>query len=128
MTCADGAVFAGRGGVIAVSRATGIARSTITRGLAELRDAAKPAAPPDRVLRVGGGGKSLAATDATLLRDLQAFVERAMRGDRMAPLLWTAKSLRSLATELQACGRNVVADPLRELGYSPQANRKTLGG
>ena len=32
------AMSAGRGGVKAVSRITGVARSTITRGLAELRD------------------------------------------------------------------------------------------
>ncbi len=50
----------------------------------------------------------------------------------MAPLLWTAKSLRNLAAELQGCGHrighNVVANLLRELGYSLQANRKTLEG
>ena len=81
------ALVAGRGGVTAVSRATGIARSTINRGLTELRDEAKPSARADRVRRVGGGRKSLAATDGTLLRDLQALVEPATRGDPMAPLL-----------------------------------------
>src|SRR5688500_11282161 len=114
--------------VTAVARATGIARSTITRGLAELR--AEAEAAPDRVRRAGGGRKSLTATDATLLGDLQVLVEPVTRGDPMAPLLWTAKSLRKLATELQACGHrighNVVAKLLRELGYSLQANHKTL--
>jgi transposase len=126
------ALVAGHGGVLAVSRATGIARSTINRGLAELRDEAKPSAPADRVRRVGGGRKSLAATDGTLLRDLQALVEPVTRGDPMAPLLWTAKSLRNLAAELRTCGHrighNVVANLLRERGYSLQANRKTLEG
>ena len=74
----------------------------------------------------------LTATDATLVGDLQALVEPVTRGDPMAPLLWTAKSLRKLAAELQACGHrighNVVAKLLRELGYSLQANRKTLEG
>jgi transposase len=72
------------------------------------------------------------ATDGTLLADLQALVEPVTRGDPMAPLLWTAKSLRKLAAELQArghrIGHNVVARLLRELGYSLQANRKTLEG
>ena len=126
------ALVAGHGGVIAVSRATGIARSTINRGLAELRDEAKPSAPADRVRRVGGGRKSLTATDGTLLRDLQALVEPVTRGDPMAPLLWTAKSLRNLAAELRThghrIGHNVVATLLRERGYSLQANRKTLEG
>jgi transposase len=126
------ALAAGHGGVTAVSRATGIARSTINRGLAELRDEAVLAVPPDRVRRAGGGRKTLTATDGTLLGDLQALVEPVTRGDPMAPLLWTAKSLRKLAAELQACGHrighNVVAKLLRELGYSLQANRKTLEG
>jgi len=126
------ALAAGRGGVTAVFRATGIARSTINRGLAELREEAAPAAPEGRVRRVGGGRKSLTATDSTLLGDLQALVEPATRGDPMAPLLWVAKSVRNLAAELQAQGHrigyNVVAKLLRELGYSLQANRKTLEG
>lgn len=126
------ALAAGHGGILAVSRATGIARSTIHRGLAELSDDAVLAVPPDRVRRAGGGRKSLAATDTTLVNDLQALVEPVTRGDPMAPLLWTAKSLRRLAAELQALGHrighNVVAKLLRELGYSLQANRKTLEG
>jgi hypothetical protein len=67
-----------------------------------------------------------------LLGDLQALVEPATRGDPMAPLLWVAKSVRNLAAALQAqghrIGHNVVAKLLRELGYSLQANRKTLEG
>ncbi len=126
------ALAAGRGGVTAVSRATGIARSTITRGLAELRDETVPAEPIDRVRRPGGGRKSLASTDATLLEDLRSLVEPVTRGDPMTPLLWTAKSLRNLAAELRAgghrIGHNVVAKLLGELGYSLQANRKTLEG
>ena len=126
------ALAAGHGGVTAVSLATGIARSTINRGLAELRDEAGPAAAADRVRRAGAGRKALTATDTTLLGDLRALVEPATRGDPMAPLLWVAKSLRNLAAELQArghrIGHNVVAKLLRELGYSLQANRKTLEG
>lgn len=126
------ALAAGRGGVTAVSRITGLARSTITRGLAELRGEAPPEAASDRVRRQGGGRRSLAATDATLLADLKDLVEPATRGDPMAPLLWTARSLRNLASGLGALGHrighNVVADLLREMGYTLQANRKTREG
>ena len=126
------ALAAGYGGILAVSRATGIARSTIQRGLAELSDEAGLAVSPERVRRAGGGRKSLSATDTTLLNDLQSLVDPVTRGDPMAPLLWTAKSLRRLAAELQALGHrighNVVAKLLREQGYSLQANRKTLEG
>ena len=70
--------------------------------------------------------------DTTLINDLQSLVDPVTRGDPMAPLLWSAKSLRRLAAELQALGHrighNVVAKLLREQGYSLQANRKTLEG
>jgi hypothetical protein len=126
------ALAAGRGGVTAVSRITGIARSTIDRGLAELRGGTAPVAASDRVRRTGGGRKPLTATDATLLGDLRGLVEPTTRGDPMAPLLWTAKSLRNLAAGLRGLGHrichNVVADLLREMGYSLQANRKTREG
>ncbi|MEF0864588.1 ISAzo13 family transposase, partial [Rhizobium sp. BR 318] len=82
------ALAAGRGGVTAVSRITGLARSTIARGLAELRGEAAPEAASGRVRRQGGGRRSLLATDATLLADLKDLVEPTTRGDPMAPLLW----------------------------------------
>ena len=119
------ALAAGRGGVAAVARITELARSTIGRGLAELRGEATPGPPPGRVRRPGGGRKRLAAKDPSLLDDLQGLVEPATRGDPRAPLLWTAKSLRNLAAELRRLGHgishNVVGDLLRGLGYSLQA-------
>jgi len=125
------ALAAGRGGVLAASRVTGLARSTIGRGLAELRGTVPPTVP-GRIRRKGGGRKALVATDATLLADLKDLVAPTTRGDPMAPLLWTAKSLRNLAAGLRDLGHrishNVVADLLRTLGYSLQANRKTLEG
>ena len=101
---------------------------------------APPAAPPERVRRKGGGRRPLVAGDPSLLADLKELVEPTARGDRgrsllrpeMAPLLWTAKSLRKLAAGLGELGHrichNVVADLLRDMGYSLQANRKTLEG
>ena len=125
------ALSAGHGGVTVVSRITGLARSTIGRGMAELRGGGA-AAELDRMRRPGGGRKRLTAQDDTLLDDLRSLVEPATRGDPEAPLLWTAKSLRKLAAGLQALGHrigyNVVGDLLRELGYSLQANRKTREG
>ena len=122
---------AGWGGVSALSRITGMARSTIGRGLAELRSAASDVAV-GRVRRAGGGRKKLTSGDATLLDDLRELVEPATRGDPQAPLLWTSKSLRHLAAALQSLGHrighNAVASLLRELGYSLQSNRKTREG
>jgi hypothetical protein len=123
---------AGRGGVLAVTRITGLARSTVDRGLRELAGTAAPAAGAGRVRRPGGGRKKLTETDPTLLADLQSLIEPTTRGDPMAPLLWTSRSLRNLADALQVMGHrikhNVVADLLRQLDYSLQSNRKIREG
>jgi hypothetical protein len=127
---------AGRGGVTAVSRITGMARSTVIRGLAELGvdfgNGATPLVEQSRIRRPGGGRKKLTATDPTLLSDLLGLVEPATRGDPEAALLWTSRSLRNLADALRTMGHrighNVVADLLRELNYSLQANSKTREG
>ena len=68
---------AGYGGVAAVSRATGIAASTIGRGLKELVNAERDEAA--RVRRPGGGRKPLVATDASLVGDLLALVSPSER-------------------------------------------------
>src|SRR6516164_8174636 len=80
------AIAAGRGGVSAVMRATGLARSTIGRGLAELRREETPEA--GCVRRPGGGRKPLRVTDTSLLDDLRALVEPDSRGDPQSPLQW----------------------------------------
>jgi transposase len=120
----------GYGGVSVVSRITGIARSTIERGMREIE--AKGSMAAGRSRRPGGGRKAKRCEDATLLPDLQGLVEPATRGDPMRALRWTSKSLRHLAEALQERGHSVcphvIADCLRELGYSLQANSKTREG
>jgi Rhodopirellula transposase DDE domain len=121
---------AGYGGIAAVSAATGIAVSTIGRGLKEL--SALDTLAPDRVRRPGGGRKLLVEKDATLLSDLLALVEPSERGDPMSPLRWTCKSLSQLAAALVArghrIGRTLVGELLHKQKFSLQANRKTREG
>ncbi len=121
---------AGYGGIAAVSRATGIAVSTIGRGLADLADPSALSA--DRVRRPGGGRKTLLATNTTLLDDLLGLVSPGERGDPMSPLRWTCKSLRRLAHELGEIGHQishtVVGELLKAQKFSLQANRKTREG
>jgi hypothetical protein len=66
------------------------------------------------------------------LSDLETLIEPTTRGDPESPLCWTTKSLRKLAAELQKLGYKVsharVADMLHMLGYSLQANKKTIEG
>jgi hypothetical protein len=121
---------AGRGGITGVVRATGIAYSTIQRGLKELE--AKVRLAPGRIRRPGGGRKKTLTKDPTLLADLEGLVEPTASGDPMSPLRWTSKSVRHLAEALQRMGhqvsRQLVAELLAEAGYSLQANRKTREG
>ena len=121
---------AGYGGIAAVWRATGVATSTIGRGLRELAEA--PALTAGRVRRAGGGRKPAVAADPDLMRDLKALVEPTARGDPEGPLRWTCKSLRRLADALQAQGhrisRTLVGELLHGLGFSLQANAKTHAG
>ncbi len=121
---------AGYGGIAAVSQATGVAPSTIARGLQDL--AAQTPLAPGRVRRSGGGRKPLAEDDPTLLADLLTLVEPDARADPMSPLRWTCKSLRRLADELAALGhqlsRTVIGAMLRAEKFSLQGNRKTREG
>jgi len=124
------AMAGGLGGVSAVMRATGFARSTIRRGLDELADGDAP--DSERVRRAGGGRKPLSATDTGLVDDLRSLVEPETRGDPQSPLLWTCKSLRKLSQSLRdmghKIGRTVVGELLYRLDYRLQANRKTREG
>ena len=59
-------------------------------------------------------------------------MEGGTRGDPQSPLRWTSKSAAKLAEGLRELGHDVagrtVARLLRRMGYSLQANRKTLEG
>jgi hypothetical protein len=128
LVAASEAEALGRGGVTAVSAVTGLARSTIGRGLAELRNGENPT--PDRVRRAGGGRKP--KTEPGLLEALAKLVQSAIRGDPEAALLWVSKSQRHLARALAERGftasQKLVGRLLRRLGFSLQANQKTREG
>ncbi|MDP2857298.1 MAG: ISAzo13 family transposase, partial [Bacillota bacterium] len=63
----------GHGGIAMVERATGISRSTISRGIREVESGAHETLSPDRTRRPGGGRKRAAEKDATLVADLEAL-------------------------------------------------------
>ena len=120
----------GRGGVSLMARITGLARSTIYHGLSDIRH--NVAASPGQIRKEGGGRKTKASQDPTLVVDLKSLVEPLTRGDPMQPLLWTTRSLRNLVKELAQKGHEVcptvVGDLLRGMGYRLQANSKTREG
>ena len=120
---------AGWGGLEAVCAISGLARSTIGRGLKDL-DAAP--LPKGRVRRKGGGRRPLSSRDATLVDDLRRIIEPATLGDPMRPLLWVSKSHDKLAVALQKMGHKISANSVKRLlptlGYSRQSNRKAEEG
>ncbi len=122
---------AGWGGLTVVSKITGLAASTIGRGLKDI-DATDEALPPDRVRREGGGRHRLTKKDRTLLDDLRRLVEPAMLGDPVRPLLWVSKSHEKLGASLREMGHEICAKSvgrlLMELGFSRQFNRKANEG
>jgi hypothetical protein len=129
MMAANEARQLGYGGVSMVSRACGLSRVTITKGMEELD---KRPLPTGRIRRPGAGRPTLLALDPDLPRTLEALVEPLARGDPESPLRWTSKSTRMLAAELSAQQHPVshekVAQLLRQMDYSLQGNRKTEEG
>ncbi len=119
----------GYGGVSEVSRACGLTRLTIAKGIQELD---LSPLPPGRIRRPGAGRRGLLTVDPSLPQDLEALVEPLTRGDPESPLRWTCKSTRTLAAELAAQSHPIchekVAQLLRDLNYSLQSNRKTEEG
>lgn len=130
------AMVVGRGGITLASQATGVSRPTITIGCKELLEQAAsngaPSAATGRVRKVGGGRKRTTDLDETLRSDLEGLLEPVTRGEPESPLRWTSKSVRKLADELMKMGHKtshrMVAELLREMGYSLQANQKTAEG
>ncbi len=122
----------GFGGASMVARATGVSRRVIREGAKELKARPTWAGGPPRIRRPGGGRKRTVDTDPTLKKDLERLIEPGTRGDPESPLRWTCKSVRRLAAELKREGHGtshrMVAELLHDLGYSLQANAKTIEG
>ena len=127
---ASEAICLERGGVSIVSRATGLSRPTIYKGIKEINT--NDQLPEHRVRRQGGGRKKSTETQPTLSSALDALVEPTAKGDPMSPLRWTTKSTRRLSEALKEQGFEVshmqVCRLLHELEYQLSANRKSLEG
>ncbi len=123
------ACSAGRGGIAAVVRATGISESTVLRGLADLQSGEMPA--PGKVRRHRGRVPIL-EREPGLGEALERLVDPVTRGDPESPLRWTSKSAAKLAQALREMGHDVVDRTVLRLlkakGYSLQANKKTREG
>ncbi|EQD33547.1 Rhodopirellula transposase family protein, partial [mine drainage metagenome] len=124
------AMSLGYGGVSLVSRACGLSRKAMRKGIVELARRGKPLL--GRVRRAGGGRKSITQSDPALVQTLEALIDEQTRGDPESALRWICKSTRSIAGELVEPDHPVshmkVAQILHDLNYSLQGNRKTEEG
>lgn len=132
MVAASETLSEGYGAISEVSRTTGVSRRAISQGLKELKEHVPGLQKKGRIRREGGGRKRTVDIDPALKTDLEHLIEPVTRGDPESPLLWTCKSLRKLSEELRDKGHKInhqtVAELLHEMGYSLQANKKTIEG
>src|SRR4030042_5757929 len=80
----------GRGGISEVSRACGLSRKAIAKGIREID--AGTALPPGRVRQPGAGRKKITDHDPRLAGALERLIDPDTRGDPETPLRWTCKS------------------------------------
>ena len=119
------AMSLGYGGVSLVSRACGLSRKAIRKGIGELGDRGKPMV--GRIRRPGAGRKSITQSDPRLVEALEALIDEQTRGDPQSALRWICKSTRSIAGELSAQAHPVshmkVAQLLHDHRYLPVYTR-----
>jgi transposase len=124
---ANEAMSAGYGGVSEVSRITGMSRTTITKGIKELKSSSTANA---RVRKSGGGPKYTEEKYPEIKNEIRKLVDGTTYGNPERILSYTTESLRKLERELKSQGINVsyvtIGEILETMGYSKQANQKML--
>lgn len=125
----------GRGGIKGIHELTGIARTTIIRGVKELKkenELSRIVQGEGKIRREGSGRKKLVNIEPEIKKDITRIMEETTAGDPMSYLKWSCKSTRKIARELTKEGHSISAMSvyrlLKELGYSLQANVKTKEG
>lgn len=121
----------GRGGLAVASRVTGLARTTVRRGIRDLE--AGEDWQVGRVRRPGAGRPSAVERDPEVEKALDGLLEPVTIGDpERVSVRWTSKSAAKLAGELREMGHEIVDRTvlrmLAGMGFSMQGNRKAREG
>ena len=120
----------GYGGVSLVSRACGLSRKAIAKGICEIQEGSTPG--EGRIRQPGAGRKPITVTDPQLVTALEELIDEQTRGDPESPLRWICMSTRAIANQLgrqrHPVSHTKAAQILHELDYSLQGNRKTEEG
>ena len=120
----------GYGGILQVSRVSGISRVTITEGMKEINSEGYQPHVQARCRKAGGGRKQIEIKNPQIVQELDKLLEPYTKCDPMNPLKWTSKSTRALESAFKRKGYNIsdttIAGILKAHGYSLQANKKYL--
>ena len=124
---ANEAMSAGYGGVSEVSRIAGVSRTTITKGIEELKE---KNTLDGRVRRIGGGPKYVEEKYPDIAEKIRKIVDGSTYGNPERVLSYTTESLRKIEAELESQGITVsyktIGKILDSMDYSKQANQKML--
>ena len=123
----------GHGGLLEVSKISGLSRKTILKGKKELQKKTPDNSPFDeRIRKEGGGRKSLKKKEPELIKALETLLEPVTRGHPESVLKWTCLSMRTLSSQLKASGYTIrhtkLGKLLKEMNFSLQSNSKRLEG
>ena len=126
---ANESISIGYGGIEIVSRATGISRPTIHKGIEEIEESRYP---KDRTRRSGGGRKDLAVKNPDIATKLRELIEPSIAGNPQSSIIWVSKSLRHLEAEMNASGYAIsyakIGHILHDEGFNLKGNKKTREG
>ena len=124
------AMVYGRGGIKIMNKITCMSRTTIIKGIKELKN--KTLGTDGRIRKVGGGRKKLEENDPNLINSLREILDGNTARDPMNFMKWTNKSLHKIEEKLKRIGHNVsyrtIGRRLKKMGYSLQASKKTFEG
>jgi hypothetical protein len=115
----------GRCGISMVSRACGLSRVTITKGMKELDEAPLE---PGKTRRPGAGRPRVERVDPSLWSSLEEIIKSSPEDGPDPVLKWTSKSTRQIAIELtkglHPISHEKVAQILRQKGFRLQGTRQ----
>jgi hypothetical protein len=124
-----GAQAVGWGGIGLMARLSGVSRTTVQAGVAQIRSGV---VPDGRVRAPGAGRPAVEEVQPGVEEALEELVGPVSRGDPESPLRWTTKSVPNLVKGLSAggfaVGRTTVARLLKQAGYRLQRTFKTKEG
>ncbi|MHB8361896.1 MAG: ISAzo13 family transposase, partial [Thermoplasmataceae archaeon] len=126
---ANESISIGYGGIAIVSKATGLSRPTILKGMNEIHDNNYP---HDRTRRKGGGRRDLAVSIPDLATKLKMLVEPSIAGNPQSSIVWVSRSLRHLEEAMNAFGYTIsyakIGNMLHGMGFNLKGNKKTREG